>query len=373
MDAAFVNCGMIVRESSFTQSTSTCLRSCRHSYFYPRRRQKRVYNLIRMAAPSSTDYYTALEVEESASQMAIKRAYRRLALKNHPDVSKDPNAKEKFMQIQEAYAVLSDSSKRKSYDRSKAGVGAAWSDVGKSAQQAARDVEDYVKRWREKNPFPEDLDDNLGSIFNDVVSSVASAFSGTSGSSGSSSSKEQNQKQPSIVNDFVEFLEKQVDGFRTPSSSSRPDASDDGLEEILLSDDPTVLATELEDAQFLVQQLRARYEKLGPEVDKLSARADEWRERAKRNNNLDYYAREDCLKTEKGLRKERDRLAKRRSNVRIHIANQEDRVKRIEAKLEKVKKDKERLEQQARTRKVEKSNMDIDNELEKMKSELGLG
>lgn len=50
-------------------------------------------------------------VDRNASKKDIKRAYRRLARKYHPDVSDDPNAAEKFKEISEAYAVLSDDEK----------------------------------------------------------------------------------------------------------------------------------------------------------------------------------------------------------------------------------------------------------------------
>jgi len=63
------------------------------------------------------DYYEVLGVSRDASKEAIKRAYRRLALKYHPDRNKSPDAAEKFKEISEAYAVLSDDEKRVRYDR----------------------------------------------------------------------------------------------------------------------------------------------------------------------------------------------------------------------------------------------------------------
>lgn len=62
------------------------------------------------------DYYKVLDVPKTADQETIKKQYRRLARKYHPDVSKENNAEEKFKEVREAYEVLKDSEKRKQYD-----------------------------------------------------------------------------------------------------------------------------------------------------------------------------------------------------------------------------------------------------------------
>ena len=63
------------------------------------------------------DYYKTLGVEKSASDEEIKKAYRKMALKYHPDKNKSPDAEEKFKEIAEAYDVLSDPEKRKLFDQ----------------------------------------------------------------------------------------------------------------------------------------------------------------------------------------------------------------------------------------------------------------
>ena len=63
------------------------------------------------------DYYEALSVARGASDEDIKRAFRKLALEYHPDRNKSDGAAEKFKEVNEAYQVLTDSTKRASYDR----------------------------------------------------------------------------------------------------------------------------------------------------------------------------------------------------------------------------------------------------------------
>jgi molecular chaperone DnaJ len=67
--------------------------------------------------PNNRDYYKILGVPRNASDEEIKKAFRKLAFKYHPDHNHEPDAEEKFKEINEAYEVLSNAEKRASYDR----------------------------------------------------------------------------------------------------------------------------------------------------------------------------------------------------------------------------------------------------------------
>ena len=75
-----------------------------------------------LAGVQFRDYYETLGVARDATLDDVKRAYRKLARKYHPDVSSDKDAEAKFKEVGEAYAVLKDPEKRAAYDR----FGANW-------------------------------------------------------------------------------------------------------------------------------------------------------------------------------------------------------------------------------------------------------
>lgn len=93
------------------------------------------------------DYYKVLGVSNNASKGEIKEAYRKLVLKYHPDVNKETNAEAKMQEVNEAYAVLMDDSKRRQYD--------AFGPEGFSERYSAEDIfrgfnfEDIIREFEE--------------------------------------------------------------------------------------------------------------------------------------------------------------------------------------------------------------------------------
>ena len=133
------------------------------------------------------DYYKILGVEKTATQDKIKKAYRKLAMKHHPD--RNPNnksAEEKFKEITEANEVLSDPEKRKKYDA----LGANW----KQYQHTGRGSEDFFSQYggsqrggKTSYEFSGDFGDLFGNIggFSDFFESFFGG-GGRSGRSGDS-------------------------------------------------------------------------------------------------------------------------------------------------------------------------------------------
>ena len=74
-----------------------------------------------MATMNEKDYYEILGVSKDATSRDIQKAFQQKARKLHPDVNKEPDAEEKFKEVSEAYAVLSDEQKRARYDAMRSG------------------------------------------------------------------------------------------------------------------------------------------------------------------------------------------------------------------------------------------------------------
>jgi DnaJ family protein B protein 11 len=76
-----------------------------------------LFFIVAFALAKSTDYYSTLSIPRNADAEQIKRAYKKLAIKNHPDRNKEPDAQQKFSAISHAYDILSDPKKKAIYDK----------------------------------------------------------------------------------------------------------------------------------------------------------------------------------------------------------------------------------------------------------------
>src|SRR3984885_4565939 len=89
---------------------------------------------------SYTDYYELLGVPRDADQDTIRRSYRKLARKYHPDLNSESDAEDSFKELGEAYEVLSDADKRERYDR----LGARWREAERETPDES--FEDFSAR-----------------------------------------------------------------------------------------------------------------------------------------------------------------------------------------------------------------------------------
>jgi curved DNA-binding protein len=116
------------------------------------------------------DYYKILGVARNVGAEELKRAYRKLARKYHPDVSKEKNAEEKFKEVQEAYEVIRDPKKRAAYDE----LGANW-----RAGEQFRPPPD----WEQRSGFRSGGGEEFGN-FSDFFSSLFGGAAGGMGGGG---------------------------------------------------------------------------------------------------------------------------------------------------------------------------------------------
>lgn len=126
------------------------------------------------------DYYDILGVPKNASEEQIKKAYRELALKFHPDRNKEKSAEEKFKSINEAYSVLGEPEKRKQYDAyGSAGFGQGYSEQstrGFSQEEMFRDIFNNFGSFEEMFSQGEPQSVNLALSFEEIENGMDKEF-----------------------------------------------------------------------------------------------------------------------------------------------------------------------------------------------------
>eukprot|EP01024_Parvocaulis_polyphysoides_P040116 TRINITY_DN36456_c0_g1_i2.p1 TRINITY_DN36456_c0_g1~~TRINITY_DN36456_c0_g1_i2.p1 ORF type:complete len:258 (-),score=42.35 TRINITY_DN36456_c0_g1_i2:214-987(-) len=142
--------------------------------------QRRKYSRSGIQIVAERNYYDVLQVNEDASKEDIKRSFKKLALKLHPDVNPSPDAKQQFMEAKEAYETLSDPQLRRQYDRRLNGdfdFGVFPGGFGTKKQQDEefygldeffRDVGKELDSWMQEQQTQKQNGQQIGSIWEEL-------------------------------------------------------------------------------------------------------------------------------------------------------------------------------------------------------------
>ncbi|KFK27488.1 hypothetical protein AALP_AA8G389700 [Arabis alpina] len=160
---------------------------CKRGSYCDQRRRNRIIVPRARVSP-----YEVLGVSPSATPQDIKRAYRKLALKYHPDVNKEANAQEKFLKIKHAYTTLINSESRRKYGADSRASGYSYSTGQTSRKSESQVEEDFY---------------GLGDFFKDLQEEYKS-WEASASSQGKPKSLWEELSE--IGEEFVEFLEKEL-------------------------------------------------------------------------------------------------------------------------------------------------------------------
>jgi len=258
-----------------------------------RLRKMRLAPRVRLHAVAfDKDPWKVLGLEKSASQSEIKRAYRRRALKDHPDVNKAPDAKERWQELSQAYDILSDPAKRQLWEARR---GAGGTPRGGAGARSGWRGGPTPKGPRER-ALDEEYDaggDSFGSIFGDFLEGLGKEVGG----SGSSSVGSARKAGAYVLEELLDFLEGRG-GKAASWDGSQPE------EELKMARE------ELETLQKLEGTMRA-------ESETWTKQAEVARSSGDRQGELD------------AMQKAFD-ARERRSNVRRRVVRAEERVEYLE-------------------------------------------
>lgn len=230
----------------------------------PHSNSRRILQILRAASdtpplPDTSDPFLILNLEPTSDKKTIKRAYKRMALKYHPDVRTNSNSSEEerrkanddFARINSAYAFLSGKSddrpsstesEKKNGQAGSAGYGGYTPPhrrTGEERKSYSTDWQDYMPKYDEEEYNTNG--DSFGSIFSDLFSEVSSSYASSSSSGG-------------ILNDFISFLEG---NFATPGTAQEKE-EDIVLDSLLKNGSLDEIRDEFDDAKLLVKQLEAK-------------------------------------------------------------------------------------------------------------------
>ncbi|WIA18790.1 hypothetical protein OEZ85_003474 [Tetradesmus obliquus] len=166
--------------------------------------------------------YEALGVSQDASDRDIKKAYRQKALKLHPDVNKAPNAQEQFLEVKNAFSVLSDAQQRAQYDRK---LGGGFGDFGSWGSSAGG----FGGAWGGSSsssaggrPRPKQAEEEFYGL-GDLLSEVGASVGGLVQQAQQGAQQLGDALKAGKIEDFFNDLEKEVnDWSKKQSASGKP-------------------------------------------------------------------------------------------------------------------------------------------------------
>ncbi|KAL2557508.1 Chaperone DnaJ-domain superfamily protein [Forsythia ovata] len=193
-----------LRIEPFVRTPQTFLHSYRKNYcYYHNKKRRGNYGSAQVRASRRESPYEVLGVSASASADEIKRAYRKLALKYHPDVNKEVGAQEKFMRIKHAYNTLLNSRSREKYGSGNQASDSFYSTAGRNQNRTSEAEEEFYGFGY----FLRDVQITIEDFFRDLQEEFRN-WEASAGSQGKPKSLWEELAE--IGEEFVEFLEKEM-------------------------------------------------------------------------------------------------------------------------------------------------------------------